>query len=184
MDELTFIIELIKALVWPVTALTVLFYLRKPLAGLIPLLQRVRYRDIELDFGKKVQELAQESKKELPQPAEKEARRRLSDYVAQLARLSPRAVVLEAWIELEEAAIEASKRRGIDLSSREQRSPIVLGNALEEAGVLDANKAIIFHRLRNLRNAATHAAEFALDPDAALEYADVALRLTDYLRQA
>jgi hypothetical protein len=41
----------------------------------------------------------------------------------------------------------------------------------------------IFHRLRNLRNAAAHASEFAFDPDSALEYADLAAMLTGHLRR-
>jgi hypothetical protein len=62
-------------------------------------------------------------------------------------------------------------------------SPLVLGQALEEAGALEGNTPTIFHQLRNLRNAAAHASEFAFSPDSAIEYADLAARLTEYLRK-
>jgi hypothetical protein len=65
---------------------------------------------------------------------------------------------------------------------RELRAPILLGQALEQAGILDEGKAQIYHRLRILRNAAAHASEFAFEPDSAIEYADAAMRLADYLR--
>ncbi|MER3513447.1 MAG: hypothetical protein C4310_02805 [Chloroflexota bacterium] len=66
MDWLTFVTELIKALAWPITILIIIIVLRKPLANLIPTLQRLRYRDLEIEFGRSVQELASEAKKELP----------------------------------------------------------------------------------------------------------------------
>src|SRR3970040_2344480 len=111
MDTLSFPAEMTKALAWPRTIILALLLLRRPLADLIPLLQRLRYKDLELDFGKRVQELASEIKKQLPggrQPggAQQRGRNRLAD----LAHASPRAAVLEAWLEVEEAAIAAAKR--------------------------------------------------------------------------
>jgi uncharacterized protein YutE (UPF0331/DUF86 family) len=91
-------------------------------------------------------------------------------------------VILEAWLQLEEAAIEACRRHNLNLTSREMRSPIQLGAALEQAGILDEPKGEIFHRLRNLRNAAAHASEFQFEPEAALEYSDLALRLAEFIR--
>jgi hypothetical protein len=185
MDWLTFWTEVIKALAWPVTVFAIFLILRRPLTRLIPYLQRLRFRDIELDFGKQVEELAAEFHRELPtQPALLEPSRQLREHWEKLAPLSPRAVVLEAWLHLEEAAIEASRRHGLKLTSRELRSPILLGHALEEAEIIDESKLEIFHRLRNLRNAAAHASEFEFDPESALEYADLALRLADFIRSA
>lgn len=57
MDCNTFIAEVIKALAWPGTILVIAFLLRKPLAALLPTLLRLRYRDLELDFGQKFQAL-------------------------------------------------------------------------------------------------------------------------------
>lgn len=182
MDWLTFVTELIKALAWPITILIIIIVLRKPLANLIPTLQRLRYRDLEIEFGRSVQELASEAKKELPAAGVAEAGRPAVDRLVELAQLSPRAVVLESWLEVEEAAVEAAQRRGLNLPYRDLRSPILLGQALEQSGILDESKAQIFHRLRILRNAAAHASEFAFAPDSAVEYADLAMRLAAYLR--
>ncbi len=184
MDSLTFFAQVITALAWPITLVIVLLLLRRPLLDLIPLLQRLKYKDLELDFGSKVQELAAEAQEEFSWALEGQTNLdRISVYYAPIAAVSPRAAVLEAWLELESAAIAASKRHGLELTSAERRSPIELGRALEQAGILDENKKRIFHRLRNLRNAAAHASEFALDADSAIEYADLATRLTEYLRK-
>jgi hypothetical protein len=122
---------------------------------------------------------------ELPRgPALTGARKELREHLAELANLSPRAVVLEAWLQLEKEAIAAARRHNPKLTSRELRAPLLLGYYLEEAGVLDEDKQEIYNRLRNLRNAAAHASEFAFEPEAALEYADLALRLAEFLEKA
>jgi hypothetical protein len=185
MDWLTFIAEIVRALAWPVTALIILMVLRRPLFRLIPFVQRFRFLDFELDFGGEVHELAARLSRELPDArALSGERKQLRQHLSELAQLSPRAVVLEAWLKLEKEAIEAARRRNLKLTSREMRSPILLGYYLEEAGILDEPMLEAFHRLRNLRNAAAHASEFAYDPEAALEYADLALRLAEYLERA
>ncbi len=185
MDTLSFIAALVQALAWPVTVVLVLLILRQPLAQLIPLLQRLRYRDLELDFGRQVQQLAVEIQRELPgeSPA-RNGQRHLMAHFARLAPVSPRAVVLEAWLALEEAAVEAGKRHQLPLSSRDAKSPILLAQALGTARILDEPKQQLFDRLRNLRNAAAHAPVLALDEESALDYAESALRLADYLRTA
>ena len=182
MDWLTFIAQMTQALAWPVTAVVMVVLLRRPLARLIPLLQRLRYGPLELDFERRVAELAVEAERELPpepRPGDNPAEARLLE----LAQVSPRAAVLEAWLQVEQAAMALSRREGLALSSRELRTPLLLGQALEQAGALDESKLEIYHRLRNLRNAAAHATGFELDTDAALEYVRLALRLASFLRQ-
>lgn len=178
MDTLTFISEMAKALAWPLAVVIILLIVRKPLINLIPFLQRLKYKDLELDFGRKVQELAAKATGELP--SSEGARPNLT----QIAYISPRAAVLEAWLELEAVAMDASKRHNLSLTSREMRSPLELGQALEKAGIMDGRKLEIYHRLRNLRNAAAHATEFAFDPEVAIEYADLASRLVKHIQEA
>jgi hypothetical protein len=118
--------------------LTIFALLRRPLYQLFPTLQRLRFMDIELDFNQRVQELAIEARDDLPPlAASQEAAAGFRDHLAELAQLSPRAVVLEAWLQLEKAATEAIRQRGVEVPSRELRSPLLLGQALEESGLLD-----------------------------------------------
>jgi hypothetical protein len=178
MDILTFVSEMAKALAWPVTVLLILLLIRRPLLEYIPFVRRLRYGDLELDFEREVVQLSAKASRALP--SSEGARPRLT----QTAYISPRAAVLEAWLELEAVAMEASKRHGLALTSREMRSPLELGQALEKAGVLSGEKLEIYHRLRNLRNAAAHATHFAFDPEVAIEYADLADRLVQHLRES
>lgn len=60
MDVLTFISELIKSLAWPVAIIILVILLRKPIVELIPLLRRLKYKDLELEFSQEVTELKAE----------------------------------------------------------------------------------------------------------------------------
>jgi hypothetical protein len=185
MDTLTFIAEIVKALAWPVTAILIFLILRRPLLNLFPLVQRLRFQGIELDFSRQVHALAAEAHNQLPAPPVAHRKGQpLRAHWVELAQLSPRAVVLEAWLHVEKAAVQASQRHTLNLRSVELRSPLILGEALEEAGILQDGPAGIYHQLRNLRNAAAHASEFAFTPDSAIEYADLAARLTEFLQSA
>jgi hypothetical protein len=183
MDWLTFLAEVIKALAWPVTVVILLLLLRKPISDLIPLLQHLKYKDLELDFGKKVQELIADMKKELPGNG-KLPDTTLKQRLSQLSQSSPRAAILEAWLELEEVALEALKRKQFAITSQDARSPLQLGHALLEAGILDQGKHEIYNRLRNLRNSATHASEFPIGVETAIDYAEAATRLAEYIKIA
>jgi len=54
LDTLTFTAEVIKAVVWPASLLVLAFLLRKPLKELIPLLRRLRYKEVEIECGRYV----------------------------------------------------------------------------------------------------------------------------------
>jgi hypothetical protein len=184
MDRLTFIAEIIQAVAWPLVVLVVFLSLRKPLLELLPSLRSFRYRDLELGFDTQVQALANDIRRLLPEARLSGEAVQQRQSMEELARLSPRAVVLESWLQLERTAMDVSRRKGLDLDSRQIRTPILLGHALEQAGILDDEMQTVFYRLRNLRNAAAHASDFAFDAESAMEYADLALRLNDYLQNA
>ena len=184
MDWLSFTAALIDSLAWPLATVVILSMLRRPLTQLIPLLRRLKFKDLELDFERKVHELVVQARGEVPAaPDDAERIERVEERFAEMARVSPRAAVLESWVDLEDAAIAATKRHGLELTSREVRSPKTLGSALEEAGILDDGKMGIYHRLRNLRNAAAHASDFSFDTESAIEYAGLASRLAEFLSE-
>ncbi|MES2521738.1 MAG: hypothetical protein V4617_03485 [Gemmatimonadota bacterium] len=54
MDAPTFIAALVTALAWPLTVLGIFLVLRRPLLALVPLLARLRAKDLEFDFGRRL----------------------------------------------------------------------------------------------------------------------------------
>ena len=183
MDVLAFIAELIKALAWPATVLILVCLLRKPVAELIPLLTRLKYKDIELEFGRRVAEVKAEATEELPPPEPAAVLESAEEQtVLELAKLSPRAAVTEAWRQVEVAAVEAARRNDIYLSPSELTSPVRVLRALERNQIIEMGKIGLLHDMRGLRNQAVHAPEFAITATAAMEYVQVARRLVEYLK--
>jgi hypothetical protein len=185
MDWPTFTVEIVKALAWPGATITGLVMLRQPIAGLIPLMQKLKYKDLELEFGKQVQEAKEEAAEELPASTVVAALPSgQSDPIRELARVSPRSAVLESWRGVEAASLEAASRNGISLGFRDASSPVRVIRALERASVVEPGFMGLFHDLRGLRNQAAHAPDFALSADAAMEYAQLARSAAEYLRTA
>jgi hypothetical protein len=174
MDWLTFIGQVLDTAAWPITVLAILVLLRTPLSGLIPLLQRFKYKDLELEFGRQLQAVRQEIQAELPGaavPRTMASGRQAT--VHRLAEASPRAAVLEAWREIEDALVDAAQRRNLDGR----------GHPTEHGQAVDPGKIGILHELLALRNVAAHGPDLALSRDAALEYARVARTIVGYLER-
>ena len=180
MDWLSFIAAVVKALAWPLTVLGIFLVLRRPLTGLIPLLARLKIKDLELDFGRRLAEVSVEAAS-LPGGRSATGRPAGDDAVLRLAAAAPRAAILEAWLRLEAAALEAARRRGTAEPISHLRSPLRLIEALEELAVIDARQAAVFHELRSLRNSAAHALGFEPSPDVARNYVELAARLEQSL---
>jgi uncharacterized protein YutE (UPF0331/DUF86 family) len=180
MDTLTFISEILKTVTWPIVTVIIFFALREPISNAINFLDRLKYKDLELEFGKKVKALVKEAKEELPKPAKADKNR---DRLRKVAKVSPRSAILEAWLLVEDAALNKLAQKKAKLSSKDKNYPIKIGRALLENEVLDEQKKIIFNKLRNLRNAAAHAVDFSFDEESALEYIDAAILLANFLRE-
>src|ERR1700734_3282145 len=54
MNAPAFITQLVTALAWPVTVLICVVVLRPLLVGLLPLIRKLKYSDVEIQFGREV----------------------------------------------------------------------------------------------------------------------------------
>ena len=175
MDVYTFLSELVKALSWPIAVILIVFILRKPLSGLIPLLQRFKYKDLELEFGQRVERVRAGVRSELPmEPPLTSLPAEVQDRILKLSETSPRSAILEAWRELELRLHEAASTMPEFRSSRHQ-SPLDAIHMLQKSERLSPQVSAVVQDLRALRNRAAHATDFALSCESAQEY----LRATD-----
>ena len=181
MDWLTFISKLVEAIAWPAVLGGVVIWLRKPLAGLVAALRSAKYKDLELDFGKKLEEVeAKAESARLPEPGEPPAWTRESpdewtfgDYIERLAPISPRAAISEAWRHVEVALSAAARRTGQQLPRR----PLELARFLQREGRLPRDAAALVDDLRVLRNWAVHTEDADIDPEQAIEFGRLAERV-------
>lgn len=183
MELFALLVQALYAIAWPAVVLVVLHYVRKPLADLLPLLVRLKYKDFELDFSRRLEEAEAEAVA-LPPPTPQALAAPPGESLFALAKVSPRAAILEAWIRVEHAAAEALSRRGLSPPSRQIHSPMELIKLLEREDIIDSQLLPLFHDLRGLRNSAAHAHRFAPPPEAAEDYVRLALRLEESLRNA
>jgi len=175
MDTYTFIVKMVEAIIWPLTICCSLLLLKQPLSTLLPLLQNLKYKDIEINFSKEVKELSQELDEELPKESSELL---VTPKVIKLAELSPRAAVLEAWINVEFSANEALQRNSSGLEIQDKSSPQVVIRTLCKKELIQQTTVNMFNNLRALRNHALHDIDQGdFDADAAINYADMCARL-------
>lgn len=185
MDLLTFVAELVKAAAWPTVGLIALILLRREIRGLLPLITSLKYKDLELHFGREVA-AAREDADQLQTPPGRAllARPEMSETVRKLLDASPRAAIIEAWREVEGEARKAAVRREVAIPRIHELSQPRFLQALSAYQVVDPAQLALLHDLRSLRNQAAHAPEFALSTDSARDYALAAAQLAEHLKAA
>ncbi|NDO83739.1 hypothetical protein CJP72_24240 [Citrobacter sp. NCU1] len=180
MDILKFLSEIVKSLAWPVTIIALVILLRQPIIELIPLLRRLKYKEFELEFSKEVSELKAEveaiAKEKSPSTPVNSSR--LLDLVS----VSTPAAIMEAWFEVESAAVSsASSFWGHSANDALKNMP-KLGEYLLQCKVIDRTQLDVFNKLRHLRNKVAHAQDLNLSENDARSYVQLALDLADTIR--
>ncbi len=173
MNTLEFISNLISAFAWPITVLIILVLLRHPLKRLVPLLERLKYKDFEISFREQLEAVRNSVESE----GEKLSASGDLNKIIEIAKISPRAAIQETWKELE---LLAEKK----LSAIDQKKTIKSKKALqyfEYSKVFPHYVAETIRELRQLRNQAIHAAEFSLTTDDAIEYAVISNSIKEHI---
>lgn len=183
MDLLTFIATIIGSLVWPATLLVAIFMMRTPIAELLTNLRRLKYKELEVDFGKELEkieavmdtvEIEAKPKGELPVEVEPEPLPKTrAELLERLAELSPNAAILESWRNVERTLDIYFRRRGIE---RPRSGQTILGH-LDHDPNFPPQLVSAYQELRLLRNRAAHDRE-NLTAEHAKEFSALADRLT------
>ncbi len=176
MDWPTFVASIVSSIAWPATALAIIWLLRKEILRLLPFLSRLKAGPIEAEFEREVAEIKSDPALQLPPPAPKSLAGR-TEQLLQLASISPRSAILEAWQGIEFAIRRAGLQRIGGSPPPDVSSPLRVVRELSQAGLLSNEDVSLFHDLRGLRNQATHAPDFNPTYEAVRNYIDLAARL-------
>ena len=176
MDVTQFIIELADKLAWPLVALVALVMLKRPLEDLLPLAKRLKYKDLEVEFGQVLQAVSRDAAGVFPE-LEQDRRSRLIATVKHL----PNAAVLEAWDEVDSAAETLIRQQVSEVDLAVDTRYKTMGTILARQALLDTKKVKLFHELRQLRNKVAHAENFTVGPAEAVQYIELCLKLVDHL---
>lgn len=185
MDGFTLTSEIIKALAWPVSAIIIVLLLRKPLVELVPLMKKLKYKELELEFSQEVLALKTEVKLTPDEPIKSEREiLKTHSKAMEMLPLSTRSAIMEAWIEVETAAVEVASSFWTQSPSETMHNFPRLGEYLHQCKVIDDKQLSVFQRLRQLRNKAAHAEELNLNEEDTKSFIVMAFNLAEHIRNA
>ena len=172
MDALTFISKLVDALAWPLAAVVLVLLLRRQIVALAPFIRRLKAGPLEAEFEREVRELR--STMDTAKPAVPSERPQWQVAAEQLAQVSPRSAILEAWRQAEAAAIRALRTKKSTLSDQDVRSTREVLRLLGDEGLATPEEVALLNQMRFLRNQAGHVESFQPTYEAAMNFVQLA----------
>lgn len=176
MNLLEFIASLVDSLAWPGVVCLFLWIFQERIGSLLSRLVRFKHKETELEFSEGIERLKREEQPALRDAAEEAEPNEQYQELLNIAEISPRAAVMEAWIKVETSAAKAAVRAFPDLDEKLLRGPAQPLKLLENK-VLDKSETNEIRELRHLRNIAAHHEDFDLGGRPIEAYIDVALAM-------
>ena len=191
MDWKSFTAAVVEDVAWPLAVVTILLLFRVELLKLIPQLQKLKFKDLELEFAKQLSAAAAEAGLSPPLSAEEEPtedrpmlrRGGVDHYVEALAAVSPRAAILESWVAFEVLAQRALEKMVGGPTPRPLQISEVF-DLLRKGNVISTAEQRALERLRELRNLVVHGPDVMLTRERTIEYVTVLNKIADRIRDA
>lgn len=167
MNLLEFTSDIVDSLAWPVAIVVIASILKRPLIELIPLLRKLKYKELELEFSETLKAIDDE----IPQTVESlgiensELQRLL-----ELADFAPTAAVYEAWAKVEVAILECALRNGMTGNAISRKNSAVVAKMMLLKDIISKNQFDVISNLRKLRNKTARHTMDQLSEKAAAEY--------------
>ena len=181
MDE---IVALVDALAWPITVLILAYAFRSLLLRITAL----KWGQLEISLDAYLRE-AEEKAAALPRsrnqqdvPRIDEVESKVSDVLFRIADRLPRDAVIEAWLEIERAVLEAARASGA--IEPERRSVHKLMLDLVRRGLITQEFLDVFNYLKVIRNKVVNQVEAKVDTSESQRYIDLAIDLAVQIKRA
>ena len=163
MDWLQFFASVLGSLAWPATAVALVVLLRVPVARVLLTLTKLKYKDLELDFGRELKQLEEQARVIEVRPTQPKAlpptKRDPSDLLSEADRLAqefPEPAVAVGWQAVEEELMSAVERLAISPDYPRHNSAMKNAELLRGQNEIDDTTLDVLNRMRNLRNMAVH----------------------------
>ena len=169
MDWLTFTVEMTKAISWPLATLSIFLVFKRPLLELLALIRKVKYKDIEVEIAKK--EIVEARELSASVASGKTELFSFGDlqHFKQLADISPRAAITEAWSRIEDLIYKAAKVPSMASRPAGVSFSAVL-TSLRESGGVELSTLRIIEKMRTIRNKTVHFRSEELNSEDAMDY--------------
>lgn len=173
------IVQSAVSLAWPVALVIVVLLFRRHLLGLLPLL-RVKYKDLDFSFRLEQAEREAAALPKHPAEAETQPTPEEKSKFEKVAEVSPRAAILEARFEIDEAAKSLGQAAGFKGTT----SILGLTRLLRSQEVIDPQTSALLDDLRVIGNNAAHNTDASFSFEDATRFRSLADRVIDQLRYA
>lgn len=168
------IVEIIKAIAWPVAAVWLGYIFRGEIKKLLRRVSSLKYKDMEASFEKELAEAEVKAKEvEVPKISETQEELTQKEQLFRIAEVSPRAAVVEAWTLIETAVVKNGLTSG---STIQRTNPKMIVTYLANIGRLPKESLELIEQLRQIRNRATHMPDFTITQSEAERYLDLAVK--------
>lgn len=176
MSILEFVASIISSLAWPMLVGFSVYILRAPAGKLIARISKFKYGELEAEFREVLDDIKPIESK-VSERAQLEQRESVSIDLEELADVSPRAAVMEAWILVEKATVEFCEAH--DLPSRISYQGLF--RASKEKNLDIEHLQTAYQEMRLLRNKVAHASDFDIKPGTARDYVKAAYFISSEL---
>lgn len=178
-----YLVRIIDSTAWPLVFLVICYMLKEQLGLLVGRMSTFKYKDIEAKFEKDLAKAEAASKNISKEPLpsqDQEFWKGMTlrgvmtqwEQTKRLAQISPRAAILEAWLDVEVAIFSAARAAGIKADLFHSMKFV---QKLVEIGAISHEVGESIKYLNQLRNSATHTTDFTLASSEAERYIDIAL---------
>lgn len=161
------IIELLRVIIWPIVVLLFGIFFRNSINRLLLKIKGAKYKEFEVEFQQNIDE-AQNHMKQISVKINDKINGVDLDKIKKLSEISPRSLITESWLELENEIYEKYKKAKIRIATNgiNLQEDILLKNK-----IINENEINAYKNLRNIRNKASHSYDFTIDKDQSIEYA-------------
>jgi len=184
LDSLTFISNITTAAIWPITILIVVVMLKNPIEKLILNLSKMRYKDFEIDFYQKIEELGDKAAAaQLPEVGEPSSVciSKLKYDKRNLApELSTTDSILSAWILVEKEVRSSAKKH--DMSDAFQAPFNRVVKFLLDRQFISQEMVDLINFMRSIRSDVVHMPDISVSNYILAEYNNTAVSIVDFLR--
>jgi hypothetical protein len=177
MDALTFIEKLVGSAIWPLTTLTIVLILKRPIISILSRLRKFKSKEVELELGSDFESIGKAAKGALAAGGEDFADEQAKRYES-LMKASPKTVVVENWKRIEKSISQRLLDIGVELGDEDFKRPMSLVEGLRDRGLADGDTLALIRSMLVLRNKVVHYEPLRIRPkDARLYYENAILIL-------
>ncbi len=178
MDWLTFISSLVGSLAWPTAVGAVALIFRSQVSSLLKSLSRLKWREVEAEFGEKVDQIREDVRQIEDSPNYNDEP--VDPKLVNLLESHPHLAILEGWKSLEKAIVDLS------VSKLQTDRKLPFHNhltALMRAEILPVSMKNALSEIRDVRNRAVHESDSTISKGRAYVLLDSIADIVGFLNK-